>query len=256
MASGARLSVHVRSDPPDEFGGSYESECRPGGPYGALKIVHRELILGTAGHIDHGKTALVRALTGIDTDRLQEEKQRGISIDLGFAYLDLGDARLGIVDVPGHERFIKNMLAGAAGIDLALLVVAADDSVMPQTREHLAILGLLGVPRGVIALTKADLADAAWLDLVEAEVRELVTGTFLEDAPIVRTSAVKGTGLDELRASLAATCNDAHRSGTTDGEPFRLAVDRSFVMPGIGTAASRSAFIVETRSAIDAQCGS
>ena len=194
---------------------------------------HRELILGTAGHIDHGKTALVRALTGIDTDRLQEEKRRGISIDLGFAHLDLGGHRLGIVDVPGHERFIKNMLAGAAGIDLALLVVAADDSVMPQTREHLAILQLLRIPRGIIALTKVDLAEPGWIALVEAEIRDLVAGTFLETAPIIRTSAVVGTGLDDLRAALADECERAPCSAPSG--PFRLAVDRSFVMPGIGT---------------------
>ncbi len=194
---------------------------------------HRELILGTAGHIDHGKTALVRALTGIDTDRLQEEKQRGISIDLGFAHLDLGDHRMGVVDVPGHERFIKNMLAGAAGIDLALLVVAADDSVMPQTREHLAILQLLGIPHGVIALTKIDLAEPGWIELVEAEIRSLVAGTFLENAPIIRTSVVTESGLDDLRAALLDECERARR--TDPLQPFRLAVDRSFVMPGIGT---------------------
>ena len=194
---------------------------------------HRQLILGTAGHIDHGKTTLVRALTGIDTDTLQEEKRRGISIDLGFAHLDLGDHRLGIVDVPGHERFIKNMLAGAAGIDLALLVVATDDSVMPQTREHLAILQLFGIPRGVIVLTKIDLAEPSWIDLVEAEIRDLVAGTFLENAPIVRTSAVVGTGLDDLRATLTDECERARRSDPS--QPFRLAVDRSFVMAGIGT---------------------
>src|ERR687890_2722655 len=139
----------------------------------------RDLILGTAGHIDHGKTSLVKALTGIDCDRLPEEKARGITIDIGFAHLDLGDYRLGIVDVPGHERFVKNMLAGATGVDLALLVVAADDSVMPQTREHLEILKLLGLPGGVVALTKCDLADPDWLDLVEEEVRGLIAGTFL-----------------------------------------------------------------------------
>src|SRR5260221_1681662 len=155
----------------------------------------RELILGTAGHIDHGKTSLVQALTGTDCDRLPEEKARGITIDIGFAALDLGESRLGIVDVPGHERFIKNMLAGATGIDLALLVVAADDSVMPQTREHLEILRLLGLGHGVIALTKCDLAEATWLDLVEDEVRALVAGTFLAHAPIVRSSAATGAGI-------------------------------------------------------------
>src|SRR6187402_3340557 len=138
----------------------------------------RDLILGTAGHIDHGKTSLVKALTGIDCDRLPEEKARGITIDIGFAHLDLGEYRLGIVDVPGHERFVKNMLAGATGIDLAVLVVAADDSVMPQTREHLEILRLLGLRHGVIALTKCDLADPSWLGLVREEVRALVAGTF------------------------------------------------------------------------------
>ena len=195
-----------------------------------------ELILGTAGHIDHGKTALVRALTGIDTDTLGEEKRRGISIDLGFAHLDLDGQRLGIVDVPGHERFIKNMLAGAGGIDLALLVVAADDSVMPQTREHLMILQLLGVTRGVIALTKLDLAEASWIDLVEQEVRELTSGTFLENAPIIRTSTVTGAGLDDLRSALAGVCETVDRAPEpAHGVPFRLAVDRSFVLPGLGT---------------------
>src|SRR3954469_4259075 len=157
----------------------------------------RDLILGTAGHIDHGKTSLVKALTGIDCDRLPEEKARGITIDIGFATLDLGDFRLGIVDVPGHERFIKNMLAGATGLDLALLVVAADDSVMPQTREHLEILRLLGLPGGVIALTKCDLAEPGWLALVEDEVRALVAGCFLEGSEIIHTSAATGRGIDE-----------------------------------------------------------
>src|SRR4051812_23182593 len=138
----------------------------------------RDLVIGTAGHIDHGKTALVRALTGVDTDRLSAEKQRGITIDLGFAALELGDRRVSLVDVPGHERFIRNMLAGASGLDLALLVVAADDSVMPQTREHLEILQILGLTGGVIAITKADLADPGWLALVEDDVRGLVSGTF------------------------------------------------------------------------------
>src|SRR5690348_3146368 len=145
-----------------------------------------DLVLGTAGHIDHGKTALVKALTGVDTDRLPAEKQRGITIDLGFAALELGESRLALVDVPGHERFIRNMLAGASGLDLALLVVAADDSVMPQTREHLEILRLLRLSGGVVVLTKCDLADPDWLALVEDEARALVAGTFLEGADIVR----------------------------------------------------------------------
>src|SRR5436309_3353310 len=145
----------------------------------------RDFILGTAGHIDHGKTTLVRALTGTDCDRLPEEKARGITIDIGFARLPLGDFELGVVDVPGHERFVKNMLAGATGIDLALLVVAADDSVMPQTREHLEILRLLGLKQGVIALTKADLVDDTTREVVGLEIRDLVRDTFLEGASVV-----------------------------------------------------------------------
>src|SRR5881396_1265376 len=166
----------------------------------------RDLILGTAGHIDHGKTSLVKALTGIDCDRLPEEKARGITIDIGFAILDLGDFRLGIVDVPGHERFIKNMLAGATGVDLAVLVVAADDSVMPQTREHLEILKLLGLSQGVIALTKCDLVDETVLEVVELEIRDLVQGSFLEKAPLVRTSAHSGAGIAELKEAIHAAC--------------------------------------------------
>src|SRR5947208_10125727 len=166
----------------------------------------RDLILGTAGHIDHGKTSLVKALTGIDCDRLPEEKRRGITIDIGFATLELDEYRLGIVDVPGHERFIKNMLAGATGIDLAILVVAADDSVMPQTREHLEILRLLGLRHGLIALTKSDLVDETTREVVELEIRELVQGTFLENAPIVPTSAQTGTGMAQLKAALADLC--------------------------------------------------
>src|SRR5947209_6139153 len=154
----------------------------------------RDLILGTAGHIDHGKTSLVKALTGIDCDRLPEEKARGITIDIGFASLDLGDYRLGIVDVPGHERFIKNMLAGATGIDLALLVVAADDSVMPQTREHLEILRLLGLRHGLIAITKCDLVDETSREVVAMEVRDLVRDSFLADATLVQTASTTSAG--------------------------------------------------------------
>ncbi|HJT34556.1 MAG TPA: selenocysteine-specific translation elongation factor [Pirellulales bacterium] len=201
-----------------------------------------DLILGTAGHIDHGKTSLVKALTGVDTDRLPEEKQRGITIDLGFAELPLGDVRLGIVDVPGHERFVRNMLAGATGIDLALLVVAADDSVKPQTREHLEILRLLGLEHGVIALTKCDLPEAEWLELVEAEVRDLVSGSFLASAPIVRTSVTTGEGLDRLRSALAEAAAAAARSaraGRLRG-PFRMAIDRTFTIAGHGTVVTGS----------------
>src|SRR5881398_1454105 len=164
----------------------------------------RDLILGTAGHIDHGKTSLVKALTGVDCDRLPEEKARGITIDIGFARLDLPPYRLGIVDVPGHERFIKNMLAGATGVDLAVLVVAADDSVMPQTREHLEILRLLGLRHGLIALTKCDLVDATTREVVELEIRGLVEGSFLEQAAIIPTSAHIGQGIEELKAAIAS----------------------------------------------------
>ncbi len=198
----------------------------------------RDLILGTAGHIDHGKTSLVKALTGIDCDRLPDEKRRGITIDIGFASLDLGDVRLGIVDVPGHERFVKNMLAGATGVDLALLVVAADDSVMPQTREHLEILRLLGLRHGVIALTKADLVDETTREVVELEVRELVRGTFLEGAPLVATSAHTGAGLDELKNAIAGAAKMVE--GRTAREWFRLAIDRAFIVQGHGTVVTGS----------------
>src|SRR6478735_2618758 len=151
------------------------------------------MIIGTAGHIDHGKTALVRALTGVDTDRLPEEKRRGITIDLGFAPLDLPNIGVaGVVDVPGHEAFVRTMLAGATGIDLALLVIAADEGVMPQTREHVAILGLLGIRGGVVALTKSDLVEGDWLDLVRLDVADLLAGTEMADAPMVATSVVTG----------------------------------------------------------------
>ncbi|HVS38485.1 MAG TPA: selenocysteine-specific translation elongation factor [Gemmataceae bacterium] len=198
----------------------------------------RDLILGTAGHIDHGKTSLVKALTGIDCDRLPEEKARGITIDIGFAHLDLPPYHIGVVDVPGHERFIKNMLAGAAGVDLALLVVAADDSVMPQTREHLEILRLLGLRHGVIALTKTDLVDADTREVAELEIRELVQGTFLENAAIIGTSAHAGAGIAELKAAIADACRHVEDRGGQ--EWFRLAVDRAFVVQGHGTVVTGS----------------
>ncbi len=193
----------------------------------------RDLVLGTAGHIDHGKTALVRALTGVDTDRLPAEKERGITIEPGFAALDLGDFRLALVDVPGHERFIRNMLAGATGLDLAMLVVAVDDSVMPQTREHLEILRLLGLRGGLIVLTKCDLVEPSWLDLVEDDVRALVQGTFLEGAAVVRTSAASGLGIDALKQALLEVCEQARPA--IDSGVFRMAVDRSFSVAGHGT---------------------
>ncbi len=198
----------------------------------------RDLILGTAGHIDHGKTSLVKALTGIDCDRLPEEKARGITIDIGFARLELPPYRLGIVDVPGHERFVKNMLAGATGIDLALLVIAADDSVMPQTREHLEILKLLGLRHGVVALTKCDLVDATTREVVGLEVRELVRGTFLQDAPLVETSAQSGAGLGALKDAISGAC--ARVDERTVRQWFRMGIDRSFVVQGHGTVVTGS----------------
>jgi selenocysteine-specific elongation factor len=192
-------------------------------------------VVGTAGHIDHGKTALVRRLTGVDTDRLKEEKERGISIDLGFAPLVTpAGRRVGIVDVPGHERFVRNMLAGVGGIDCVLLVVAADEGVMPQTREHFAIVKLLGIPRGLVVLTKSDLVtDDDWWAEVERDVRELVEGSFLEDAPLVRFSATTGAGAPELLAALDAALEGGAARSETD--PARLPVDRVFVVEGFGT---------------------
>ena len=193
----------------------------------------RTLILGTAGHVDHGKTTLVRALTGVDTDRLEEEHRRGISIELGFAPLELADdLRLGIVDVPGHERFVRQMVAGAGGMDLAMLLVAADEGVMPQTREHFDVLRLLGVATGLVVLTKIDTADPDLADVVEEEVKELVEGSFLEGAPIVRVSGHTGDGIDALKSTLVDVARAAPvrpRAGA-----FRLPIDRVFVLPGAG----------------------
>ncbi len=192
------------------------------------------LVLGTAGHIDHGKSALVKALTGTDPDRLKEEKDRGITIELGFARLDLPSGRsMGVVDVPGHERFVRQMVAGATGIDVVLLVVAADDGVMPQTREHLAIIDLLGISAGVVAITKADLADEDWIELVAEDVRQLLAGTSIEGAPIVPVSARTGRGIDELRAAI-----DEVASETTARQanlPMRIPADRVFTITGAGT---------------------
>ena len=193
----------------------------------------RSIVIGTAGHIDHGKSALVRALTGIDPDRLKEEQARGITIDLGFAHLESDGVNLAFVDVPGHERFVKNMLAGAGGVDLAMLVVAADESVMPQTREHFQICRLLHIPAGVVVLAKADLADADTIELAKLEVRELTAGSFLAEAPVVVVSARTGVGLDQLRhtlVDLARSVRERDREGHV-----RLPIDRVFSVKGFGT---------------------
>jgi selenocysteine-specific elongation factor len=194
----------------------------------------KHIIVGTAGHIDHGKTALVKALTGIDADRWAEEKRRGITIDLGFAHLDLGaDLRLGFIDVPGHERFVKNMLAGAGGIDLLLLVIAADESIMPQTREHFDICRLLEIRQGLVALTKADLVEPELIDLVKMEVEDYFAGSFLQGAPLVAVSSKTGQGLDQLRTVLRQKA-EAIPSKNGAGH-FRLPIDRAFAMKGFGT---------------------
>ncbi|KAB0671890.1 selenocysteine-specific translation elongation factor [Oryzomonas sagensis] len=206
----------------------------------------KHLILGTAGHIDHGKTSLVKALTGIDTDRLKEEKARGITIELGFAHLELaGGIRFGIVDVPGHEKFVRTMVAGVGGMDLVMLVIAADEGIMPQTREHLDILRLLGVKSGLIALTKRDMVDPEWLALVTEEVREFTAGSFLEDAPIIPVSARTGEGLGALKAELgrlAELSAEKRREGH-----FRLPVDRVFTMAGFGTVVTGTLLSGEIR---------
>ncbi|MDR3555861.1 MAG: selenocysteine-specific translation elongation factor [Syntrophobacteraceae bacterium] len=195
----------------------------------------KQVILGTAGHIDHGKTSLIRALTGIDTDRLKEEKLRGITIELGFAHMDLpGGERLGIVDVPGHEKFVKHMVAGATGIDLVALVIAADEGVMPQTREHMEICELLRVKKGIVVLTKTDLVeDPDWMEMVREDIAQFIKGTFLEGSEILAVSAATSEGIEELKKSLARLFT-AVEPKSADG-PFRLPVDRVFTMRGFGT---------------------
>src|ERR671924_2225226 len=201
----------------------------------------KQVVMGTAGHIDHGKTQLIKALTGVDTDRLKEEKERGITIDLGFAHFTCHDGtEVGVIDVPGHERFVRNMLAGVGGIDLVLLVVAADEGVMPQTREHLAICQLLRVKDGLVALTKADLVDEDWIELVSEDTREFLKGTFLEGKPIVPVAAKTGQGVDELKhalQALVARVPPKHLEGK-----FRLPVDRVFTIRGFGTVVTGTLF--------------
>jgi len=195
---------------------------------------NRYHIIGTAGHVDHGKTVLINKLTGINTDRLKEEQERGISIDLGFAPFKLADGSMvGVVDVPGHEKFIHNMLAGIGGIDLVLLVVDVNEGVMPQTREHLQILQLLQIPRGILVLTKCDLAEEDWIDIVEEEVRETLAGTFLEKAPCCRVSAIKGDGIDNLQQTIQGTLKEL--PPRDENGPTRLPIDRHFTISGFGT---------------------
>ena len=193
------------------------------------------VIVGTAGHIDHGKTTLIKALTGRDTDRLEEEKRRGITIDLGFTYFDLEDgSRVGMIDVPGHEKFIHNMAAGVAGMDMVLLVVAADEGIMPQTREHIDILELLGVRQSILVLNKCDLSDENWLDFVETEIREELKGTFLENAPLVRVSALTGEGIPRLKEEIERMVREQQGIQKKDALT-RLPVDRVFSLTGFGT---------------------
>ena len=195
----------------------------------------KNIIIGTAGHVDHGKTALIKALTGIETDRIKEEKKRGITIELGFAYLNLPDGeKAGIIDVPGHEKFVKNMLAGAGGIDLALLVIAADEGFMPQTREHLGILSLLNIPEGIIVITKKDMVDEDWLEVVCEDIRNEVKGTFLENAQMIAVSSYTGEGIEELRQAIFQLIDQKTQIKNLD-IPFRIPIDRIFSVEGFGT---------------------
>jgi len=196
--------------------------------------LEKNIILGTAGHIDHGKTSLVKALTGVETDRLKEEKERGITIELGFASLDLPNGQhIGIVDMPGHEKFVKNMVAGSSGIDVVVMVIAADEGVMPQTREHMEICSLMGIQHGMIAMTKTDMVDEDLLELAIDDIQDFVTDTFLQDQPVVPVSSTTGDGLDNFQNILEDICSKlpARRYSSI----FRLPVDRVFSMKGFGT---------------------
>jgi selenocysteine-specific elongation factor len=206
----------------------------------------RNIVVGTAGHIDHGKSALVEALTGTHPDRLEEEKRRGITLDIGFAFLELDGVSLGFVDVPGHERFVRNMLAGASGFDLVLLVIAADESIKPQTREHFEICKLLGIPRGLVALTKCDLVEPEVLELVRLETEEFIRGSFLDGAPIIAVSAKTGAGLDELRRQLARIARETPPKDAS--RYFRLPIDRAFAMKGFGTVVTGTLIAGEVKA--------
>ena len=206
----------------------------------------RNIVVGTAGHIDHGKSALVEALTGTHPDRLEEEKRRGITLDIGFAFLELGEVSIGFVDVPGHERFVRNMLAGASGFDLVLLVIAADESIKPQTREHFEICKLLHIPRGLVVLTKCDLVDREVLELVRLEAEEFIRGSFLDGSPIVPVSAKTGAGLDDLRRQLARIAAETPPKDAS--RYFRLPVDRAFAMKGFGTVVTGTLIAGEVRA--------
>ena len=205
------------------------------------------MIVTLAGHVDHGKTSIVRALTGVDTDRLAEEKRRGLTIDLGFAYTDIGGRRIGFVDVPGHHRFVHNMVAGVATRQHALLVIAADDGVMPQSREHLQILRLLGLSAGVVALNKIDRVGTERIAEVHQQIRALVAGSFLDDADIIALSCETGTGIDKLRHHLEGAALAANESA--DGRPFRLAIDRAFTVRGSGVVVTGT--VVSGTAAVD-----
>src|ERR671910_2094485 len=210
-------------------------------------------IIGTAGHIDHGKTSLIKALTGQDTDRLKEEKERGISIDLGFAHFDLPDGTsAGVVDVPGHERFIKNMLAGAHGIDLVLFTVAADDGVMPQTEEHLDIVHLLGIKLAIFVITKADLVSAARIAEVDEEIQILTLGTLLENSPVVAVSSATGQGLPQLKQLISQSVRSLEKPAPSGY--FRLPVDRAFVLQGHGVVVTGTARSGEIRTGERVRC--
>src|SRR3984893_12795978 len=206
----------------------------------------QNLVVGTAGNIDHGKSALVEALTGTHPDRLEEEKRRGITLDIGFAFLELGGVSLGFVDVPGHERFVRNMLAGASGFDLVLLVIAADESIKPQTREHFEICKLLRIPRGLVVLTKCDLVEPEVLELVRLETEEFVRGSFLHGAPLVAVSAKTGAGLDELRRQLAGIAGETPPMDAS--RHFRLPIDRAFAMKGFGTVVTGTLIAGEVKA--------